>query len=282
MTNLKQMNFDLSPRPPKISQEFVSLEGEGNAIGQPSTYIRLAGCYSAACIFCDTKFSWGNAPGFKEIADPELTLKLMEDMKISTPKRVTITGGEPLHFMEWFPDIFGWVNSVSPVPLNFLGIESNGNLLSDEKKCMPLIKNFNEIIKTHGVIPTLTISPKIDAVTCYENQLTQSEVDKMYFDAFSNISKYLSMYPVYFKFIYQHSEYRGSCIDFDHQKQFIDYLLDELDIERKNIMLMPFTPEEPLEDDKIFWEASKDATARKALELGVTYSPRIHIDRKLD
>jgi len=276
---MKQMNFDLSPRPPKISQWFVSLEGEGNAIGQPSIYIRVAGCFSAACSFCDTKFSWGNAPSFKEMADPDLTVDLMEKMKTSTPKRITITGGEPMHFMEWFPDIFNWVNSVSPVGLDFLGIESNGNLLADDQKCMTLIKSFNEIIKTNGVTPTLTISPKLDAKTCYEDQKTQEEVDRMYYDAFKNVSMYLSQYPVYFKFIYEYTE---TIIDFDHQKQFIDYLLDELDIERKNILLMPFTPEDPLDQDKAVWEKSKDATARKALELGVTYSPRIHIDRKLD
>lgn len=276
---LKQMNFDLSPRPPKISQWFVSLEGEGNAIGQPSIYIRLAGCYSAACAFCDTKFSWGSAPGFKELADPDMTIKMMEQMKISTPKRITITGGEPLHYMEWFPDIFNWVNSVSPVGLDFLGIESNGNLLQDPEKCMALIKNFNEIIKTHDVTPTLTISPKLDAKTCYEDQLTQDEVDNMYFESFQNISNYLSQYPIYFKFIY---EFEEKYIDFNHQKMFIDYLLDELDTHRKNILLMPFTPEDPFGKDKEFWEKSKDATARKALELGVVYSPRIHIDRKLD
>ena len=118
----KQLNFDLSPTPPKISQWFVSLEGEGDAIGQPSIYIRLAGCYSAACQFCDTKFSWGNAPGFKEIGDRDLTINLAEQLETSTPKRLTITGGEPLHFTEWFPDIYNWVNSVSPVGITFLGI----------------------------------------------------------------------------------------------------------------------------------------------------------------
>jgi len=275
---MKQMNFDLSENPPKVSQYFISLEGEGNAIGQPSIYIRLAGCYSAACSFCDTKFSWGNAPGFNKLFDPSITRDLQEQMKNSTPKRMTITGGEPLHFMEWFPDIFKWINSVS-VGLDFMGIESNGNLLADPNKCMLLAKSFNEIIRNNSVIPTLTVSPKLDAETCYENQKTQEEVDEMYFTAFKNISDYLGQYPVYFKFIY---EFEEQHIDFEHQRRFIDYLLNELEVERKNILLMPFTPNDPLGIDKDFWEQSKDATARKALELGVTYSPRIHIDRKLD
>jgi organic radical activating enzyme len=279
MSNLKQLNFDLSQKAPKISQWFISLEGEGNAIGQPSIYIRLAGCYSAACEFCDTKFSWGEAPGFNEIGERDLTIKLAEQLQIVTPKRLTVTGGEPLHYMEYFPDIFRWVNSISPSGLDFFGIESNGNLLKDRENCMTLIQNFNEIITDFGVFPTLTISPKLDAKTCYEDQLTQQKVDKMYFDAFKNVADYLTQYPVFFKFIY---DYTGEYIDFEHEKIFIEYLLDELSVERKNIMLMPFTPNDPLGEDKAIWEMSKDATSRKALELGVTYSPRIHIDRKLD
>ncbi len=276
---MKQLNFDVSKTAPKISQYFTSLEGEGNAIGAPSVYIRLAGCYSAACTFCDTKFSWGTAPGFKEINDRDLTIEIAEELQRLTPKRLTVTGGEPLHYMPWFPDIFSWINSISPTGLDFFGIESNGNLLKDPENCMTLLESFNEIINEHGIIPTLTISPKLDAKTCYEDQLTQQEVDRMYFDAFKNVSRYLQTYPVYFKFIYEYTE---TIIDFEHDKIFIDYLLDDLNVPRERIMLMPFTPEDPLDEGSEVWQKSKDATARKALELGVTYSPRIHIDRRLD
>jgi len=276
---MKQLNFDLSPKPPKISQYFISLEGEGKNIGEPSIYIRLAGCYSAACSFCDTRFSWGEAPGFDEIAGRDITIKLAEQLQVMTPKRLTVTGGEPLHFMEYFPEIFRWINSISPVGIDFFGIESNGNLLKDPEKCMHLIQSLNEIISEFGVTPTITISPKLDAKSCYENQLTQQKVDQMYFNVFKNVTDYLRQYPVYFKFIY---DFSNEFVDFEHEKIFIDYLLNELNVERKNIMLMPFTPEDPLGKDAKFWGKSKDATSRKALDLGVTYSPRIHIDRKLD
>jgi organic radical activating enzyme len=275
----KQLNFDLSEKPPRISQWFVSLEGEGNAIGTPSLYIRLAGCYSAACTFCDTKFSWGNAPGFKEIGDRDLTLEMNKELIKSQVHRCTITGGEPLHYMTAFPDIFRWVNQIAQDGIDFIGIESNGNLLQDEKHCLELLKSFNEIDREYGVLPTLTISPKIDAKTCYDKQMTQEEVDKMYFTTFRNIADYLQPYDVFYKFIYEHTE---KIIDFEHQKIFIDYLIDELIVPHNHILLMPFTPEDPLGKDKDFWEKSKDATSRKALELGVNYSPRIHIDRKLD
>ncbi len=276
---MKQLNFDLSKTPPKISQWFVSLEGEGQAIGVPSIYIRLAGCYSAACAFCDTKFSWGEAPAFPDIGDREITIQMAEELSKSHVQRCTITGGEPLHYLEWFPDIYRWVDSVSPTGISFLGIESNGNLLQDKNICLELLSSFNEVIRDHDVIPTLTISPKLDAETCYEKQMSQDEVDQMYFNVFKNISDYLQPYDVFYKFIY---DWTGEIIDFDHQQIFIDYLIDELRVSHKNIMVMPFTPEDPLGKDKDFWQSSKDATSRKALEIGVTYSPRIHIDRKLD
>lgn len=275
----KQLRFDRSPTPPKISQWFVSLEGEGNAIGEPSMYIRLSGCYSAACAFCDTKFSWGDAPGYKELEDRETSVEMIKELEKVNPRRLTITGGEPLHFVQWFPEIFNWANNLAPSQLNFLGIESNGNLLKDKENCMELIRSFNDVIHNHGVFPTLTISPKLDAASCYEDQMTQAEVDRMYFEAFKNTSEYLKQYPVYFKFIYDHT---GEFINHEHTQIFIDYLRDELEYPSNHILLMPFTPDDPLGKGSDHWKESMDATARKALSLGVRYSPRIHIDRQLD
>ncbi len=276
---IKQLNFDLSEKPPKISQNFCSLEGEGSSIGIPSYYIRFAGCFSAACVFCDTKYSWDVAPKFKDIGDRDLTLEIAKEMDQSHVQRMTITGGEPLHHMAWFADAYRWIDSISPTGIKFLGIESNGNLLQDEKHCMKLIESFNEIIRDHGVKPTLTISPKLVAETCYDKQMTQDEVDLMYFNTFRNVSDYLQPYDIFYKFIY---DYTDEIVNFDHQKIFIDYLIDELSVPHEKIMLMPLTPDDPLGKDAKFWQESKDATARKALSLGLKYSPRIHIDRKLD
>jgi len=275
-----KLDWNTTSKPPKISQWFVSLEGEGNAIGSPSIYIRLAGCRSAHCDFCDTAFSQFSAnSAFKSIGEENLTLEIIDEIAKSHPERLTITGGEPLHSMKFFPDIYRWIDSIAPNGIKFLGIESNGNLLKDKENCLLLLESFNEIIRDHGITPTLTISPKLDATSCYDNQLSQEKVNKMYFETFDNISKYLQPYPVFYKFIY---DFTGSYVDFKSEKVFIDYLINDLKVDRKHIMLMPFTPEDPLGFGIEFWEQSKDSTARAALRLGVVYSPRIHIDRKLD
>ena len=275
----EKISFELSERPPLISQTFISLEGEGHAVGSPSLYIRLAGC-NIRCKFCDTKFSWQpEGKGFDEIGDRNLTISLAKQLLDIEPKRLTITGGEPLMYMKWFPDIFNWVNEISPVGLDFLGIESNGNLLHKQENCLHLIESFNEIIKTHGIYPTLTISPKLDADVCYLGKYDQNFIDELYFTTFKNITDYLQPYNIYYKFIYDHTE---KFIKFEDTYRFIDFLVDEMDVKRYHIMLMPFTPEDPLGKNKSWWEESKDATSRMALKHGLIYSPRIHVDRKLD
>ena len=98
----KEINFQVFEESyvPKISQTFVSLEGEGQNVGEPSIYVRIAGCYSAACKFCDTKFSWYNKKKFKYVEENwyEDLLNQIEDI-VNPINRLTITGGEPLHYM---------------------------------------------------------------------------------------------------------------------------------------------------------------------------------------
>ena len=72
----------------KVISIFDSIDGEANAFhgaGQPSTFIRLAGC-NIRCGYCDTEYSWG--PG-KEMTLDEILARPMLP-------HVSITGGEPL------------------------------------------------------------------------------------------------------------------------------------------------------------------------------------------
>lgn len=69
---------------------FHSLQGEGTRVGEPATFIRLAGC-NLRCSWCDTPYSW-NAEGMREARATtlhELVAQVRE-------RAVVLTGGEPL------------------------------------------------------------------------------------------------------------------------------------------------------------------------------------------
>ena len=51
------------PQPPtlKISEIFPSIQGEGLRQGEPTIFVRFAGC-NLRCTFCDTKYAWTGRP----------------------------------------------------------------------------------------------------------------------------------------------------------------------------------------------------------------------------
>ena len=81
------------PAPPtlKVIEVFASVQGEGMRQGEPTVFVRLAGC-DRRCSFCDTKYAWegGRDWPLSRILDRVRTIRL------SHPARwVCLTGGEP-------------------------------------------------------------------------------------------------------------------------------------------------------------------------------------------
>jgi len=71
----------------KISEIFLSIQGEGIETGLPTIFIRLSGC-NLKCSWCDTKENFN-----EKSMNIFQILKRCKEFKI---KRVSITGGEPL------------------------------------------------------------------------------------------------------------------------------------------------------------------------------------------
>lgn len=74
----------------KISEIFLSIEGEGIRTGAPAVFIRLFGC-NLCCSYCDSMYAVEGSD-FQEMSPVEV----FEKVKSFNTQYVTLTGGEPL------------------------------------------------------------------------------------------------------------------------------------------------------------------------------------------
>jgi len=82
----------MPPRPTlRIAEIFPSLQGEGLRQGEPTIFVRFAGC-TLRCDFCDTKYAW---KGGREMSPGEVT-EAVKGLRARFPAGwVSLTGGEP-------------------------------------------------------------------------------------------------------------------------------------------------------------------------------------------
>lgn len=72
----------------KITETFVSIQGEADAVGWPTFFIRLTGC-PLRCVYCDTEYAFYGGE-WRTVGE------LIETARGSGVSRVCVTGGEPL------------------------------------------------------------------------------------------------------------------------------------------------------------------------------------------
>ena len=82
------------PRPPtlKTTEIFASVQGEGLRQGEPTIFVRLAGC-DRRCGFCDTKTAWR---GGRERTVEDIAAEVARLGRGLPAAWVCLTGGEPL------------------------------------------------------------------------------------------------------------------------------------------------------------------------------------------
>lgn len=118
----------------KVSEMFSSIQGEGNFLGVPATFIRFVGC-NLKCSFCDTKKTWEGKPESVEMSIEEIVTRAVS----FNNTLIVITGGEPC-------------------------LQKHLQELIDQLH----MRNFHIAIETNGTQPTpsadwITCSPKEDA-----------------------------------------------------------------------------------------------------------------------
>jgi len=274
--------FEFNSGEMKFCEYFVSLEGEGYTIGESVLFMRMSGgCGKdgiCACKFCDTKYSWTVKPEHWSLKDASFVNELLKEVDGRDIKRITLTGGEPLKYGDKIFEFAKEMKAILP-SIKFLGIESNGAMLTTEENTLEILKQFNWINKIN-IDPMLTMSPKINyKASWYQHtDMNQEEVNKIYFKAFENAENIIAPFKVFYKFIY---DFTDNIIPWEHTNMFIQKLFD-LGVSNERIMLMALTPEDPEGRDKQFWEDSQRETAKKALEIGIRYSPRLHVNLGLE
>lgn len=72
----------------RITETFLSLQGEANAVGWPTFFIRLTGC-PLRCRYCDTAYAFHGGE-WRTLA------RLVDEARESRARHVCVTGGEPL------------------------------------------------------------------------------------------------------------------------------------------------------------------------------------------
>jgi 7-carboxy-7-deazaguanine synthase len=72
----------------KLTETFVSIQGEADAAGWPTLFIRLTGC-PLRCSYCDTQYAFYGGE-WRTVAE------LLEVARGSGVRHVCVTGGEPL------------------------------------------------------------------------------------------------------------------------------------------------------------------------------------------
>ena len=80
-----------TPAPPnrlKLTEIFLSLQGEANAAGWPTVFVRLTGC-PLRCQYCDTAYAFHGGQWW------DIDAILAEVAKHGV-RHVCVTGGEPL------------------------------------------------------------------------------------------------------------------------------------------------------------------------------------------
>ncbi|HAH80221.1 MAG TPA: 7-carboxy-7-deazaguanine synthase QueE [Gammaproteobacteria bacterium] len=82
------MVSDLDHTTLRITEIFLSLQGEANTVGYPTVFVRLTGC-PLRCQYCDSAYAFSGGQ-IETLSD------ILEQVANYNVSRVTVTGGEPL------------------------------------------------------------------------------------------------------------------------------------------------------------------------------------------
>lgn len=106
-----------------INSIYRATEGEGILIGSPQTFVRFQGC-AVGCLNCDSMDTWS-------FDSPNMSLdEVLESVRQEGLKRVSITGGDPLH-PKLVPQVVSLIKELKQRRY-WINIEAAGTRVVDE------------------------------------------------------------------------------------------------------------------------------------------------------
>ena len=109
---------DLDHTTLRITEIFLSLQGEANTVGYPTVFVRLTGC-PLRCQYCDSAYAFSGGQ-IETLAD------IVDQVASYNVSRVTVTGGEPLAQ----PGVFALMNALVDRQFS-VSLETSGALPVD-------------------------------------------------------------------------------------------------------------------------------------------------------
>jgi organic radical activating enzyme len=107
----------------RVSEVFVSVQGEGPSLGRPAVFLRLSGC-NLSCTWCDTKYAWYGGEELSVDVVAERILDLLR--RYRGVSLLVVTGGEPLLQSEELAELLARLRR--EVPYLEVEVETNGTV----------------------------------------------------------------------------------------------------------------------------------------------------------
>jgi len=250
-----------------INEKFISIQGEGPCMGDPSVFIRFSGCL-LNCSFCDTKYAW-KLKDEEEKLEPKTLIPMMDYISNCKTKNVVFTGGEPLMY---YKDETLQVLLHSLIKQDY-DVTFETTFLTDVHviKESVFAEVYYELMAAWGeeVVRQcrFVISPKLD-IKAYPIDVTINEIINYYtldIEACYNLSYWGN---IFYKLIYD-IKYKEDIL------KLINYMPDWWT--EDYLFMMPMTPI-PLKNKRTEYQKSCELTTEFCIQNGLQYSPRIHID----
>jgi hypothetical protein len=250
-----------------------TFQGEGYNVGKPAVLVRVMGC-NYTCPFCDVSdSSWNmNIHMVKYLSAKELVTY------INTPetKNITLlmlTGGEPTLYMKeqyhkdfWYQITEKWFqyNDIRRKD-GMIDVETNGSY--EDYSMLPTflyLPNPREDLQ-------VSISPKIfeSSFRNYKDIKNFDDITKFYADRLNARERRRWNFRYIFKFVLDP--------DNDENIKRIETLIDVLDIPRRQVFIMPITPNEKLKNFKDVFIDKQLKTLDYCIKNGFSFVPRLHI-----